>query len=150
MAKVNIPLLSGIASGKLGDVVFFRRWGSNIARVRVKPANPRTPLQQLVRYNLSALAQAWKGSGDLVKQDDATGTITGTSNALYVMLRKYDPNTGNYTEVPFIVLSATEQQAWIDYAVNVLKKPSAWGRLTFVGENARRLRYNQNPIRTPA
>jgi len=149
MAKVRTPLLSGIASGKLGDIVFFRRWGENIARIRVKPANPNTPKQQTVRYNLSALSQAWKGSGDLVKQDDANGTITGTPNALYVMLRKWDMNTNSYVEVAFVVLSDAERQAWIDYAINTLKKPSAWGRLAFIGENISRLMANLDPIRTP-
>ena len=149
MAKVNIPLLSGVASGKVGDVVFFRRWGTNVVRTRVKPANPKTPKQQVVRYNLSALSQAWVGSGNLVKQDDASGTITGTPNAYYVMLRKWDDNTMTYTEVPFIVLSDAEKQQWIDYARTQLKKPTAFGRLVFIGENAQRLRYNQDPIRVP-
>jgi len=54
MAKVSIPALSGTASGKIGDVVFFRRWGQDIARIRVKPANPRTFKQQTVRHNLAA------------------------------------------------------------------------------------------------
>jgi len=150
MAKVNIPLLSGSASGKLGDIVFFRRYGQNIARARVKPSNPNTLKQQVVRYNLSALSQAWKGAGDLVQTDDSQGSITGTPNAKYVMLRKFDLNTSSYVEVPFIVLNTTERQAWIDYATQTLKKPTPWGRLSFIGQNISLLRNNQDPIRTPA
>ena len=149
MAKVNMPVLSQVASGKVGDVVYFRRWGRNIARVRVKPANPRTLKQQVVRHNLSALSQAWKGSGDLVQQDDAAGSVTGTADALYVMLRKYDPNTGNVVDVPFIVLNTTEQQSWINYA-SAQGKPTPWGRLYFIGTNVSLLMNNQNPIRVPA
>jgi len=148
MAKVNIPALSGTASGKIGDVVFFRRWGQSIARIRVKPANPNTLKQQVVRHNLSALSQAWKGSGDLVLQDDATGSVTGTANALYVKLRKWDAVAGSFTEVPFIVLNNTEKQAWIDYAA-LQGKPTPWGRLYFIGQNASLLMSNQNPVRTP-
>jgi len=148
MAKLNIPALSGTASGKIGDIVFFRRFGTNIARIRVKPANPNTPKQQVVRYNLSALSQAWKGSGNLVLTDDATGTVTGTPNANYVNLRKWDSATSSYTEVPFIVLNNTEKQAWINYASSQ-GKPAPWGRLYFIGQNQTLLMANQNPVRTP-
>lgn len=148
MAKVNMPSLSQVASGKVGDVVFFRRWGTNVARIRVKPANPRTIKQQVVRHNLSVLSQAWKGSGDLVQQDDASGSITGIPNAYYVLLRKWDNTAMTYTEVPFIVLDATEKQAWINYAQSQ-NKPTPWGRLYFIGHNISLLMANQNPVRTP-
>ena len=148
MAKVTMPALSQGASGKVGDVVFFRRWGSNVARIRVKPANPRTFKQTTVRHNLSALSQAWKGSGDLVLQDDATGTATGTPNALYVVLKQYDPATNTTTDVNFIVLDQTEKDAWITYAQN-LGKPTPWGRLYFIGQNISLLMSNQAPVRTP-
>ena len=148
MAKVRIPALSGIASGKIGDLVFFRRFGQDIARIRVKPANPRTPKQQTVRYNLSALSQAWKGNGSLVKTDE-DGQLTGYAGTKYVMLRKFDYNTNSYTEVVFPVLSEEEKQAWIDYVYQTLKKPMAWGRLEFIGQNIRLLMQNQDPIRAP-
>jgi len=148
MAKVSIPALSGTASGKIGDVVFFRRWGQDIARIRVKPANPRTFKQQTVRHNLAALSQAWKGSGDLVLQDDANGTATGTPNALYVVLKKYDAATNTTTDVNFIVLDQTEKDAWINYAATQ-GKPTPWGRLYFIGQNISLLMSNQNPVRTP-
>jgi len=142
MAKVRLPALSGIASGKLGDVVFYRRWGTDVVRLRVKPANPNTQMQQLVRWNLSALSQAWKGSGDKV-MDDGQGN-------LYVVLKLYDPNTQTVSDVNFNVLTDAERQSWIDYATNVLKKPQAYGRLRFIGDNNSRLRYGQQPIRVPA
>lgn len=149
MAKVILPALSGQASGKIGDVVFFRRHGTNVARIRVKPSNPKTIKQQVVRHNLSALAQAWKGNGNLVLQDDASGSITGTPNAYYVNLRKWDDVAMAYTEFPFIVLNDTERQAWVDYA-NTQGKPAMYGRLYFIGDNQKLLMTNQNPIRIPA
>lgn len=63
MAKVILPALSSVASGKIGDIVFMRRGGQNIARLRVKPSNPQTAAQTLVRSNLSGLAQAWRFAG---------------------------------------------------------------------------------------
>lgn len=148
MAKIIMPLLSGGASGKLGDIVFFQRYGQAIARQRVVPANPNTIKQQVVRHNLSALAQAWKGSGSGVLQDDATGTATGTPNAYYVKLRKFNPTTTTYSEVNFIVLSSTEKTAWENYAM-MQKKVKQWSRLYFIGENIKLLMANQNPKRTP-
>ena len=69
MAKVILPALSSIASGKVGDIVFMRRGGQNIARIRVKPSNPNSPAQQVTRGNLSGLATAWKQVGN-------TGSVT--------------------------------------------------------------------------
>lgn len=63
MAKVILPALSSLASGKVGDIVFMRRGGANIARIRVKPSNPNSPAQQVTRGNLSGLATAWKQAG---------------------------------------------------------------------------------------
>jgi len=147
MAKVRMPLIAS-ASGKVGDTVFRTRWGETILSVRAIPANPRTYLQQLVRHNLSALSQAWKGEGNMVLTD-ADGSITGTAGTKYVVLWKYDPNQNVHTEVVFAVLSATEIEAWINYAKS-LGKPMAYGRYYFVGENSSRLRNNLDPIRTPA
>jgi hypothetical protein len=64
MAKVILPALSSLASGKVGDIVFMRRGGQNIARIRVKPSNPNSPAQQVTRANLAGLATAWKQAGN--------------------------------------------------------------------------------------
>jgi len=148
MAKVLLPLLSQTASGKFGDIVFFERYGRNIVRRRVKPANPNTIAQQMVRWNLKSLSQAWKGSGDAVYQDDANGTVTEIPNANYVILKKYDVNASAWVDVPFIVLTDTEKQAWINYA-KVVKGYGQFGRLLFIGTNAKALRQGNNPVRTP-
>ncbi|WP_340691125.1 hypothetical protein [Hydrogenobacter thermophilus] len=147
MSKIILPLMSASASGKFGDIVFLRRFGENIARIRVKPSNPNTPAQQTVRHNLSALSQAWKGSGDMVLVD-SDGSITGTAGASYVKLRKWNPTTKTYTEVSFKVLTNTEKQAWQTYASNQ-GKPLVFGRTYFIGENQKRLMANQDPVRMP-
>jgi len=140
MAKVNLPLLSGFATGKFGNIVFFRRWGQDIARVRVKPSNPKTMKQQIVRHNLASLSGAYSGSGKYVYEDN---------QGKYVILRLYDANTGNIQDVRFAILTEAEKMRWEEYAQMQLKKPKAWGRLAFVGENARRLRMGMQPIRLP-
>jgi hypothetical protein len=50
MAKVKLPFMSMEASGHFGDIVVSRRGGVHVARIRVKPSNPRTEKQQIVRY----------------------------------------------------------------------------------------------------
>ncbi len=141
MAKVLGPLMSMGVKGKFGDIVFTQRYGQTIARRRTIPANPKTIKQQVVRHNLSALSQAWKGSGDMV--------YTDTDGKNKVKLWKYDPMSNNYEEVPFEVLSDTEKQAWESYTTQQLRKPMAFARLTFIGMNTKRLMENQDPIRTP-
>lgn len=50
----------GLASGKLGDVVFARSNGQQIARVRVIPKNPRTGAQQAQRVRMAAVAAIYR------------------------------------------------------------------------------------------
>ena len=50
----------GLASGKLGDVVFARSNGQQIARVRVIPKNPRTGAQQAQRVRMAAGAAIYR------------------------------------------------------------------------------------------
>jgi len=127
MAKVNLPALSGEARGKIGDIVFMKRYGTQIARIRTKPANPRTEKQMIVRGNLGSLSDAWKGED--------------------VVLKKYDPQNG-IAEVHFQGLSDTEREAWMEYAMRQ-NKPKQFARILFIGENQRRLMKNQDPIRVP-
>jgi hypothetical protein len=55
MAKITLsPLVTDIRN-KIGDTVYSKWRGINYARSRVKPANPRTSSQQLVRYSLARM-----------------------------------------------------------------------------------------------
>lgn len=58
MAKGN-PIL-GLASGKLGDIVLYRKYGEQISRARVRRiGNPRSELQVLQRVVLSTVTKAY-------------------------------------------------------------------------------------------
>lgn len=83
MAKVDGPLFSLGASGKFGDVVFMRRGGQNVARVRVTPKNPNSPLQQATRLNLGNLSKIYNGGGT-----PATLTVGAGNSAFRVSGRK--------------------------------------------------------------
>lgn len=65
MAKTVAPLMSASASGKFGDIVFFRRKGLNLARLRTTPANPKTAGQVAARLNLGNLSKIYNGGGVL-------------------------------------------------------------------------------------
>lgn len=120
MAIVTLPALSAIARGKVGDIVFMRRAGANIARLRVVPANPRTTDQLAVRQNLSGLSTAWRLAG-------TTGDVT--------LLQRTAP--GVWTPVTFAYLTMAERNAWPNFQ-------------SFIGANARRLSDGLAPIRTPS
>jgi len=64
MAKVDLPLLSGNVSGKFADIVFFKRGSVQVARIRVKPSNPNTEKQQIIRSNLKGLGALWRHAGE--------------------------------------------------------------------------------------
>lgn len=120
MAKITLPLMSITGKGKLGDVVFMRRLGKNVARLRVVPHNPQTTKQMIIRENLRALHVAFYGKAD---------TVT---------LKKINTATTPWTltDVTFNKLTDTERQAW-KYVWN------------FVGANQKRLYQNLDPVRTP-
>jgi hypothetical protein len=129
MSKVIMPLLSGEVRGKIGDIVFQKRYGKTIARKRTIPSNPRTLKQVVVRTNLSGLSKVWKGEN--------------------YTLKKYNPADQSTTDTATNGLSNTERQAWITYTTQTLKKPQAFARLTFIGINVKRLMNNQDINRTP-
>lgn len=65
MAKSNVFL--GIASGKVGDIVFARARGQQITRVRVVPNNPRTGKQQAQRVRMAAVAALYRAAREVLK-----------------------------------------------------------------------------------
>jgi len=65
MARVQGPLFSLGASGKLGGAVVYSTWkGRAYVRELVKPANPKSDKQLSVRAMLKFLSQEWAGIGD--------------------------------------------------------------------------------------
>ena len=70
MVKLNGPMFSMTASGKLAGAVVFSSWkGRAYARSLVKPANPQSGAQTGVRAMFKFLAQEWDG---LSSADKAT------------------------------------------------------------------------------
>lgn len=65
MARSNIFL--GLASGKIGDVVFARSRGQQIMRTRVVPNNPKTARQQAQRVRLAAVAAIYRAAREVLK-----------------------------------------------------------------------------------
>ena len=129
MAKLNLPFFSGQARGKFGDLVVQKRGGAHIARIRVKPSNPRTEKQMKVRLTLKGLAQSWKGSPAVVY--------------------KYDPQSDTYTEIQICGLTDEQREMWRmvkEYTSDGIPKR---GYVIFVERNMRRLRNNEDPIATP-
>jgi hypothetical protein len=130
MAKVIMPLLSGEVRGKIGEIVFFRRYGTQLARMRTKPANPRTEKQVAVRTNLAGLSKLWKGEGNIT-------------------LKKYNPVSQEWMDVVVEnALTDEERNAWMEEARRK-GKPMIYGRLLFIGQNARRLAEGLDIRRMP-
>jgi hypothetical protein len=138
MAKVVLPLMSQQVRNKVGDIVFFRRgdWGINVARMRVKPANPRTANQQANRHNVGTLLQIYLG------RVDAGGQT----------FYKYDSATKSWTAITIAsteTFGDTEKQAWEEYKAVSKKGYTLTGKYSFLSVNIKRLKAGQNPLKTP-
>ncbi len=130
MAKVTMPLLSGEVRGKVGDIVFFRRYGIQLARMRTIPTNPKTAKQVAVRTNLSGLSKLWKGEENII-------------------LMKYNPASDEWEDITVAnSLTDTERQAW-EAEARMRGKPVAYARLLFIGENVRLLSMGAYIKRVP-
>ncbi len=61
MAKVTMPLLSGSASGKIGDAIVFFPWkGIDVVREWIKPTNPQSANQGVRRVIVGGLGRSAK------------------------------------------------------------------------------------------
>lgn len=130
MAKVTMPLLSGEVRGKVGDIVFFKRYGIQLARMRTIPTNPKTAKQVAVRTNLSGLSKLWKGEENII-------------------LMKYNPASGKWEDITVAnSLTDTERQAW-EAEARMRGKPVAYARLLFIGENVHLLSMGADIKRVP-
>jgi hypothetical protein len=68
MVKLNGPMFSIDASGKLADAIVFSKWkGRNYARSLVTPSNPQSGPQTGMRRMLKFLSQDWTNLGDAQK-----------------------------------------------------------------------------------
>lgn len=85
MAKVQGPLFSLGASGKLGGAIVYAIWkGRAYVRELVKPANPKSDKQLSVRAMMKWLSQEWAGIGGTAQdswEDLADADVVSPFNA---------------------------------------------------------------------
>lgn len=62
MALMKLGIVATDARGSVAGTVFSRNRAGAYTRARVKPINPRTPAQSLVRANFGVNAKAWSGN----------------------------------------------------------------------------------------
>jgi len=138
MAKVIMPLLSQFVRNKVGDIVFYRRgdWGINVARMRVKPRNPRTSKQQANRHNVGTLLKIY------------LGRLSPGGATLY----KYNMSTDSWD---MITIASTEsftdsdKMLWNNYKIVSKKGYTLTGKYSFLSENVKRLKAGLNPLKKP-
>ena len=67
MAEIKSPVITEI-SGRLDDLVFYRRGGKNYVRKWVKPKDPRSPKQVARRENFACLVKTWQNMNSAMKK----------------------------------------------------------------------------------
>ena len=85
MARVQGPLFSLAASGKLGGAVVYASWkGRAYVRELVRPANPKSDKQLSVRAMMTWLSQQWASIGSTAQdswEDLADADVVSPFNA---------------------------------------------------------------------
>ena len=147
MVKLNAPMLSLDASGKLGSAVVFSKWkGRNYARALVTPSNPRSQGQTGMRRMLKFLSQEWADRSAASKSswnDRADNAVISQFNAYVgVNMKRWrnflppgtdDPVTGSATPATIANEAATAGVRQITIDVDVTVANQNWGILIFRG-----------------
>lgn len=85
MAKVSGPLLSLDASGKIGDAMVHFNWkGTHCVRNWLKPTNPQSITQKIIRQKIAAMGK------NMVKIETPKPTLLAGSK-MYSMLKDKTP-----------------------------------------------------------
>ena len=64
MAHVTLNVAFRTLSGRVGDAVFYTRYGRQYMRPYVKPSNPDTPAQRARRSAFRHAVRAWQALGE--------------------------------------------------------------------------------------
>ena len=64
MAPVTLNAAFRTLSGRVGDAVFYTRYGRQYVRPYVKPSNPDTPAQRVRRSSFRNAVHAWQALGE--------------------------------------------------------------------------------------
>lgn len=64
MSHVTLNVAFRTLSGRVGDAVFYTRYGRQYMRPYVKPSNPDTPAQRARRFAFRNAVRAWQALGD--------------------------------------------------------------------------------------
>jgi len=145
MVKVNGPMMSMDASGKLAGALVFSKWkGRNYVRSLVTPSNPKSGGQVGVRAMFAFLAQQWDGLGAPAKaswQTLADQTTISPFNAFMSANQKRwrnflgpgqdYPITEAGTPGTYANEAATGGIRQIDIEIEVTTLEDAWGVAIF-------------------
>lgn len=109
MSKKN--MLLGVATGKVGDLVFYRAGGEQRTRTRVTPANPRSYNQQVQRSKIAEVVNAYRAMNVVLKETfpnrpTKQSTFNAFSAANMVIaptLQRSEAKRGIFNPAPFFI-----------------------------------------------
>jgi hypothetical protein len=109
MSKKN--MLLGVATGKVGDLVFYRAGGEQRTRTRVTPANPRSYNQQVQRSKIAEVVNAYRALSALLKEtfpnrptkQSAFNAFSAANMPIVPTLTKEDAKVGLFNPAPFFI-----------------------------------------------
>ena len=128
MAKVEGPLFSLEARGKVGNVMVHFPWkGRNVVRKWLKPTNPRDVDQKIIRQKLAALGHVLKailtpctaepnGAAAVVQIKTLTPATQIWNAYLVKKALDYFKSEANFTAFEAVITGTTDFSAWTEEA----------------------------------
>lgn len=104
-------MLLGNASGKVGDLVFYRAGGEQRTRTKVTPANPRSYNQQVQRSKIGEITNSFRAMNALLREtfpnrptrQSAFNAYSSANMPIAPTLTKEDAKMGIFYPAPFFI-----------------------------------------------
>lgn len=119
-------MLLGVATGKVGDLVFYRAGGEQRTRTRVTPANPRSYNQQVQRSKIAEVVNAYRSMKALLKEtfpnrptkQSAFNAFSAANMPIVPTLTKGDAKQGIFKPAPLFIAKGGLPNPFGDKAIS--------------------------------
>lgn len=118
-------MLLSVATGKVGDLVFYRAGGEQRTRTKVTPANPRSYDQQVQRSKIAQVVNFYRGFNVLIREtfphrpvrQSAFNAFSAANMAKAPTLLRSEAKRGIFNPAPFFISKGSLKNPFDNQAI---------------------------------